>query len=227
MKNYIKELMKISENDENHTRRVKLLSDLYRMLCEACNTYLFSTDDPFRSIGWQQPDLLSVVVKKTFEEGYSAERISLLLLMAATGGLSREALHIQQEVVLLAELKTSDTKHMAIEEAKKLIEGKKQQLKSLKKYDNRGYYVREYIHNLCDMVLLVSIELAEMENGVKYFFDNAQEYDREIILYRALDLIEWSGNDDLWIQVYRYGLTRKIKPRESLIKNYERLMQSV
>ena len=119
MKNYIKELMKIQENDENHARMVKLFSDLYRMLCEACNTYLFSTDDPFRSIGWDQPELFSILVKKTFEEGYSEERISSLLVMAATGGLSRETLHIQQEMALLAELKTSDTKYMAMEEAKK------------------------------------------------------------------------------------------------------------
>ena len=76
------------------------------------------------------------------------------------------------------------------------------------------------------MVLLLSIELAEMDTGVKYYFDNAQEYDREIVLYRAHDLVEWSGNDDLWIQVYQYGLTKKIKPRETLVKNYERLMQS-
>lgn len=226
VKNYIKELMKVSENDENHTRMVKLFSDLYRVLCEACNTYLFSTDDPFRSIGWDQPDLFGVLVKKTFEEGYSEEHISSLLVMATAGGLSRESLHIQQEMALLSELKTSDTKYIAIEEAKKLIEERKQQLKPLKKYDSRGYYLREYINNLCDMVLLLSVELAETETGVKYFFNNAEEYDREIILYRALDLVEWSGDDDLWIQVYRYGLTKKIKPRDSLVKKYERLMQS-
>lgn len=76
-------------------------------------------------------------------------------------------------MVLLAELKTGDTKHIAIEEAKKLIEGRKQQLKTLKKYSNREYYLREYINNLCDMVLLLSIELAEMDMGVKYYFINA------------------------------------------------------
>lgn len=118
MKNYIKELMKIPENDENHTRMVKLFSDLYRMLCAGCNVYLFSIGGSFRSIGWDQPDLFSVLVKKTFEEGYSEEHISSLLVMETTGGLSRESLHIQQKMVLLSELKTSDTKYIAIEKAK-------------------------------------------------------------------------------------------------------------
>lgn len=125
--------------------------------------------------------MFSVVVKKTFEEGYSKECISSLLLMAASGGVSRESLHIQQEMVLLAELKTSDTKYMAVEEAKKLIEERKQQLKTVKKYSNREYDLKDCINNLCKMVLLLSIELAEVDTGVKYFFDNTQEYDREII----------------------------------------------
>ena len=50
---------------------------------------------------------------------YSEENISKLLLLAATGGLSRESLYVYQELVLLGELKTADVKYMAIEEAKK------------------------------------------------------------------------------------------------------------
>ena len=65
------------------------------MLCEACNYYLFSTDDAFRSVGWQQPDLFQMVVKKTFGDGYSREKVSALLLYSVSGGLSRESLHIR------------------------------------------------------------------------------------------------------------------------------------
>lgn len=96
----------------------------------------------------------------------------------------------------------------------------------MKKYSNREYDLKDCINNLCSMVLMLSIKLAETETGVKYYFNNAQEYDREIILYWALDLVEWSGNDDLWKQVYRYGLTKKIKLRDSLVKKYEQMMRS-
>jgi len=61
-------------------------------------------------------------VTKTFAAGYSRESISKLLLLAATGGLSRESLYVEQEIVLVNGLRTSDVKYIAIEEAKKLIE---------------------------------------------------------------------------------------------------------
>ena len=89
-------------------------------------------------------DVISVV-KRTFESGYSREKIAALLKDAVGGGLSRESLHIFQKRVLLAELKTSDVKFMALEEAEKLIEERKKKLKSLKKYDNQRYsLVKKY-----------------------------------------------------------------------------------
>lgn len=48
----------------------------------------------------------------------------------------------------MPELKTSDVKHMAIEEAQKLIDERKK-LKGLKKYDSNRYYLEEEINNLC------------------------------------------------------------------------------
>lgn len=41
VKNYIKALEKIPAEDENCDKSARLLSDLYRMLCTACNYYLF------------------------------------------------------------------------------------------------------------------------------------------------------------------------------------------
>lgn len=223
VKNYIKELGKIPEDSENYFKSVKMLTDLYHLLCTACNYYLFSSDDPFRSIGWEQPDLFHMVVVKTFGKGYSREKISALLLDAATGGLSRESLHIFQEQVLLAELKTSDVKYMAIEEARKLIDEKEIKLNGLKKYDNHRYDLKETVNNLCDMILMTAIELAEAPSEIEYYFQNYGENDKEITLYCALRIADWAENDELWIQIYEYGIGKKIKPRECLIEKYNDL----
>lgn len=223
VKNCIKELEKISVDDANYTRSAKLLTDLYHMLCEACNYYLFSTDDAFRSVGWQQPDLFQMVVKKTFGDGYSREKVSALLLYSVSGGLSRESLHIEQESVLLAELKTSDVKYMAIEEARKLIDERKQKLKGLKKYDSKRYSLEEEINNLCDVILMTAIELAEPSSGIEYYFQNYERSDKEITLYCALKIADWVEDEELWIKIYEYGIGKKIKPREWLVGKYESL----
>ena len=221
VKTFIKELEKIPPESEDYLKAVKLLTDLYHLICDACNYYLFSTEDAFRSIGWGQPKLFELLAKKTFAAGYSRENISSLLLCAATGGLSRESLHIQQELVLLGELKTSDVKYIAIEEAKRLIEGRTDKLAGLGKYDNKQYDLEEAVNELCGMVLMISIALAEPEEGVEYYFKHCRNYNKEITLYCALDLIDWMDEEELWIKVYEYGVKKKINPRDYLRTQYE------
>ena len=222
VKNFIKELEKIPPEHSNYSKAVKLLSDLYHLLCEACNYYLFSTDDAFRSIGWEQPALFELLVKKTFADGYSREKISTLLLHAATGGLSRESLHTYQERALLNGLKTSDVKYAAIEEAKKLVDARTEKLVGLTKYDSKRFQLEDEINEFCKMILMTSIALSEPEPGLKYFFHHTNYQTKEITLYCALDLVSQMEADDLWITVYEnYGIKKKIKPRDFLVKKYE------
>lgn len=222
VKNYIKELCRIPLGDVNYDKSIKLLGDLYNLICKACDYYLFSTDDPFRSIGWVQSDLFEVLVKRTFESGYSREDISALLLFAAAGGLSRESLYIQQSLVLISELKTSDIKYIAVEEAKKLIDERTEKLKGLNKNQSGRYYLEESVNNLCDIILALQCLLGEPEKGVDYYFKHCFEINKEIVLYRALELMELLDMDELWIEIYKYGTAKKIKPRDSLVQAYER-----
>lgn len=223
VKNYIKQLEKVPAENEYSERMVKLLRDLYHMLCYGCNYYIFSTDDPFRSVGWEQPKLFLVLVKKTFSTGYSKENIKQMVQDACTGGLSTESLHIENMICLLGELKTSDVKFMAIEAAKELAGELENKLKALKKYDSGRYYMEEAIDNYCGMVLMISIQLAEKESGTAYFFSTSKESDKEITLYKALDYVDYVGEDETWKWVYEYGVKKKIKPRKSLTEEYERI----
>lgn len=143
-----------------------------------------------------------------------------MLPFAVSGGLSVESLYIEMEIVLLNALKTSDVKYMAIEEAKKIIEGKENKFAGLKRYDSR-YELENTVNELCSLILLITIELGEAEEGVAYFFAHVREHDKETVLYRALELVEFMEEDQLWLEVYKYGLTRKIKPGERLQAKYE------
>ena len=63
------------------------------------------------------------------------------------------------------ELKTSDVKYMVIEEAKKLVETQEVKLSGLGKYDGKRYYLETAINELCNMILITSIDLAEPEEA--------------------------------------------------------------
>lgn len=218
---FLKELEKIPPESEYYERSVECLWKLYRVLCEGCNVYLFSADDPFASIQREQSQLYHLLVKKTFELGYTRERMRNLILLASSGGLSRTNLYIINQMALLSELKTSDLKQLAMEETKQLIENPEPLSKKVSAYSSEAYYWKEKNNNLCELYLLISISLAEAEEGIRYFFAKVQEREAEIVLYRALACAEWMDEDQIWIDFYRYGLTRKIVPRNSLQEKYK------
>ena len=226
VKNFIKELEKIPPDSEKFDESVQLLDQLYALICLACNVYLFSTDDPFRSIGWEQNQLFALLAKRTFETGYSRENISRLLLRASTGGLSRESLHIQQEMALAALLRTSDVRTAAIEEAEELVDGWEEKLKTLKQYDRGRYELEENIDELGAVILMLSAALEEWKKGIDYYFKHSKRQNREVTLYCALKVFWYIDRNDLWIKTYEYGLRKKIEPRDELTRRYEELKRN-
>lgn len=112
VKRYIKELEKIQTESEYYQEAVNLLRDIYSLLCTACNFYLFSTEDPFRSVGWAQNELYRLLVSKTFADGYTRENIMAMSVAACTGGISRISLYYDQELELVSLLRISDVKKM-------------------------------------------------------------------------------------------------------------------
>ena len=221
VKNFLKELQKVSQENENYGESVNLLVELYRLVSDACSYDFFSTDDAFRSIGWEQEDFFRLVAIRVLGMGYTRENISRLILYASTGGLSAESVHADQQIVLLSELKTTDAKYIALEETKKLIDENAEKLNGLKKYDTQKYFLEDTINNFCDMVLMIHIVLAELEEGISYYFKVNKEREKEIILYKALRLAEWLDEDDSWLQIYEYGIKKKIKPRDYLVRGYQ------
>lgn len=225
VKGYIKELEKVTPESGHYERASELLRKIYALLCEACNYYLFSTEDAFRSVGWRQEELFHLLASMTFGCGFSEENVAAMTIMACTGGLSRESLYYGQQAVLLSELKTSDVKYMAVEIIKKEIRERQGKLTGLGKYDHQRYYLEEEIDNFCDLFLLLSLSLAETGSGVKYYFKNSTDSDREIVLYRALEVADIMGDDEAWKEIYKYGLSKKIKPRDELKKKYQEKLQ--
>lgn len=227
VKGYIKELQEIPLENENYEMSVKLLNELYQMLCEACNYYLFSTDDPFRSVGMKQPEIFEILVKRTFLAGYSRENISDLLLLACSGGLSREALHIFQEMVLIAGLRTSDSRHIAIEEAMKLVDTRCEKLRKNRNGSVSQYGLTDAVNELCGVVLMLSVRLGKADDGIRYYFSHCKKNDKEIVLYCALYIMEWMGEDDIWLKIYEFGIKNKIQPRQELIDKYQQRKEGI
>lgn len=109
---------------------------------------------------------------------------------------------------------------MEADSAKKEIRERKEKLHGLGKYDHQRYYLEEEINNFCDLFLMLSLSLAEAESGAKYYFKNSIKPDKETILYCALRAADIIDDDEMWKEIYKYGLSQKIKPRDELTREY-------
>lgn len=227
VKNYLKALQSIGVEDANYERATELYMKLYKMLCYACSYYLFSTEDAFRSVGFPQYELFETLVIQTMKSGYDREKTVNLLKLATTGGLSRESLYEEQEMILVNHLKTTDMKEAMLEDIAELTEEKEASLQGLDKYNSKRFYIESEINELCNVYLMIKICMAECEDGLKFCYDHMCKPDSEIILCCTLSIIAFFDDKPMWVSAYQYGLQKKITPREELKSKYTELTKQI
>ena len=222
--NFVKTINNIPTDEVNGDETADLLQKLYSRLSYGCGYYIFPSDDPFNSIGIRQPDFYDMMIKRTFANGYDDEKIKKMLEYATTTFLDRNSLHIEMENIFVNMLKTSDLKYKTIEFIKEYVEKYEKELKNEKRYSNSRYRLERNIEEMCATMLIIGIRLFEPEEAIKYYWQHDKETDKEITLYKILNVISCLGEDELWIKAYDYGLIRRVEPRDYLKKKYEKLI---
>lgn len=225
VKAYIKDLSRIPSEGEDGKIAAQLLEKLYKMLCYGCRYYIFNTEDTFYSIGMEQGALLDLVIKKNFENGIDRESISRMVSIATGVGVSTTTLCSSLLVVLASNLKTTDSREIAIEEARAQSEkldnewnslsGRKSSWSSMASYERK-----EKIEHLTELIFRLYVDLCEYDEGIKYYKKHIQNSDREVDLYYLLHLLFEYDLRDYWIREYEAAVKKKVKPRESLQSVY-------
>ncbi|RHP31177.1 hypothetical protein DWZ56_16495 [Lachnotalea sp. AF33-28] len=224
---YIKELQTVSMEGEGGKTAAELLEKLYLMLCYACCYYIFSTEDPFRSVGIDQSELLDIVLRAKFAYGIDHEMIKSAIMLVTNPGLDRQTLYHSLIAVLVFCLKTADSKEIAIQEAKKrkveLAYEAAQQAGKKKNYNfsNDDYWRKEEANILVEIVFCLYIKLGDYDTAIEYFKKNIQESTKEIELYVLLEKLFIFDLNDYFIREYEAGVKKGIKPREKLQKVYK------
>lgn len=227
VKTYIKELQSVPIEGEDGKAAAELLEKLYLMLCYACCYYIFNTEDPFRSVGIDQSELLEIVLKAKFAYGIDHEVVKSAIILVTNPGLDRETLHSSLIDVLVFCLKTTDSKEIAIEEAKKRkaeLDYEAAQQAGKKKnrnFSNDDYWRKEEINILVEIVFCLYIKLGDYDTAIEYFKKNIQESTKEIELYVLLEKLFVNDLTEYFIREYEAGVKKGIKPRENLHKVYK------
>lgn len=223
VKNYVKMINEIPVGGENGAESARLLRGIYKRLAYGCGYYIFSSEDPFQSVGIRQSDFYDMLIRRTFATGLTDENLKNMLEDAALVYIDRNSLHIEMEAIYANALPTTDLKYKAIAFIKEYVERYEAERKTGAKRSHDEYRLKTYVEEMCETMLLISLSLCEPEEAVAYYWQHVHDARPEITLYKILDTISKYGDDKLWISVYEDGLQKGIQPRDTLEIQYRKL----
>lgn len=218
-----KELLDQCQSEENLNESSLLLTAIYNVLCQGCGVYLFSSEDPFASVGIGQQDFYRDVVAVLRKCEATTKWIEKSVRLIIDNDLDRETIHKDLMFVLMEFLNTPPLKEQAIALCHMIG---KETRKTTERSRDAEYILRERNNHLVNLVFLVYKSLGEIEAGITYFKQNYREKDQEVALYCLLKLLEDLGTKDLWLREYEWAQGQGIQPRESLATVYSHLKET-
>ncbi len=222
VKRFIHDLQLATDTPEDTAKAAELLEQLYALLCEAGDYILFSTEDPFRSVGIAQERLYSIIVQMIRRDAPPKKWVAKAIALAIEHSLGRETLHETLWLALLDHLNTAPLKELAIEEAEQLLADARTQLRLVTKKSNdawnKEYAARNKIESLTELVLYCRFGLSEYEEGAQFFLQHDPSSSREVTYYRLLSRLLRADQKDLWLRFYQQATREGVPVRNSLIK---------
>lgn len=230
-RDYIKQLRMVPPETQDGKTATALLAKLYAMLSYACAYYLFNTDNPFRSVGIEQENLLDTVIVRLLSGGVSAGNLSLVIMLIVDGYVDRDTLTIELIRVLVSRVATTDGREIAIAQCKRIWEekaaaGKPAGKRGASSSDSDEYKKQEAMNDLVKMTFCFYGELYEFDSGIDYFLKHYKEQSAAVTLHVLLGLLRMYKQPALWIREYERAQKQNVKPGEWLKAVYEQLLKT-
>ncbi len=230
VKSYINDLQSIPCEGEKGLIATNLLQKLYEMLSYACGYYIFNTNDPFRSVGIAQTKLLDTVITRKFASGINKESVRSAIELVIYSRVDMSTVRSSLTDVLIENLKTPDSKLIAIEqsmalkvELNKLIQNKSNKSRSSSSFD---YEKKEKTNELVEMAVKLNLSLCEYEEAINCFSKNYIERNLEVSLFMLLSLLHEFNLKEYWLREYERAMQNEINPREALKKTYKYIQEN-
>ena len=230
VKRFIRDLLTVK--GEHSVASARILAYIYEMLCYACNYYIFRSDVPFSAVGYQQTELLHLVLAKLFYCGYDEKTIKTAVFLTLDSTTDSDTYHVSLLYTLAEFLKTPDTIEMALVQCLKYMDeyDSYQAQKHLFKYPSQQsdkYRKNEHFNWAIEMYLILKFKLHEYDEGIKFFWNKYIEYKPEIKLYIMLQFLDRDDLNEYWIREYEKAVNNKILPRDTLQIEYQRRIEDI
>lgn len=168
--------------------------------------------------------MLDSIINRMLGNGIGKEYIRSAISLVINSNADRETLTSSLLNVLVMNLKSTDSKEIAIEQCMALKEElERQKPNSSRKAsssDFSEYYHKEKINNLVEMIFKLYMALCEYDKAIAYFNRNNIEKDKEVALYVLLSHLHDYDLKEHWLNEYDRALRNGIKPREALKRTF-------
>jgi len=220
VKRLYKSLIELSQNPEDLPETSRFLTELYKVMCEACRVYLFNTQDPFASVGIDQAEFYMNVMAVMAQTGSPEKWIkeSLLLTLEPTVTLDHSLM-----VVLIEMLKSAPLKEIAIGLCEQM---RKLKITPVMHRQDQKYYLRGRNNALTELIFMLNMVLGEKETAIADYKSNYKDIDNEIGLYVLLRQLFNYREKELWLREYELGLQQNVQPRKALGETYKYIKET-
>ncbi|PIY08950.1 MAG: hypothetical protein COZ18_09675 [Flexibacter sp. CG_4_10_14_3_um_filter_32_15] len=199
VKNWYKILINPKQKDVKPELQIRLLTNLYELLCEACDYVYFSGDNPFQSIQVEQTVFFKALIVLIQEKIGKTESVNKGIELIINNPIDRNTLETYLATELISTLQIPDLKQAGIDKVKSMLEKRIEKLhlyqKELKEkrsktkkvshsftYDSLEYKMKSKINDLTLIGLMFYESLYRIKDGITFYNANYLDTD-EIKLY--------------------------------------------
>lgn len=213
---FYKALSNVPTDNKDGEVATEYLRRLFRLLCNGCNTLIFSNWEPFRAIGISRYEYLDCLFKRILTLGYSDENL-IKCIKICMYPIDCESLKSDALEQLFDTISDKDTKLRLIELTQKEIEEYSILIK--KKY-NESYELQEYGSSVSYMYLTMHMTNEAISYLSKF------EKNEEILFYVIFDKLCKLDYYEEWIEVYEKNMY-KVKYRDSIKECYKKIKEMI
>ena len=226
-KRYYKELTKTIPITDIGVKSTKLLIELYELVSRGTNTLVFTNWDTFRALGVSQTEYFDMLLKRVLSTGESINNIKVCIDLL-DNCKDPDVLDEFLINIFIDNLRTEESKLTAINLLDEKVVEVKEKIRSLgKKYNHYDMYYLEEDNNLyVETVTRLYFSSFEVDEGIKYYQKNYIHYNSEVKEYILLEILRELELYEDWIAEYERA-SKKIKLREELTKDYEKIKELV
>ncbi len=214
VKRLYKELNEYAIKEEYINEAANNMGKLYGVLIYGCEYYLFSSDDPFNSVGIGQTEFLDNLLNlynKTLEKD---DFISRAVDIMFNNYLDRNTLYSDLMKIFLKYITIPDLYYKTIE----ITDNKRKTLLNSKPGNRtEEYSKRRKLNNYTELIFRCYFKLYEYDNALSFFEKNYMETSKEIKLYVLISILMEYKEKDIILRELTLA-EKKFKLRDSLIR---------